>query len=126
MHIRFERPALKLEFDPLTAPGLEPESTLVILERHTAGPGAAAAAASADERAARTPRPWLAGFTVGALARLRRDVRGVSRWQLEIVEAGGAVVRTQTGEGTPPRELAWDGLRDDGTPRRAVWPTRTC
>lgn len=116
VRIRFQRPALKLDLDPLAAPGLEPESPLVILERRPPDLARPLLAASAGERSARTPRPWLTGFTVGTLARLRPDLRGVARWQLEIVDAGGAVVRTQTGEGTPPRELTWDGLRDDGTP----------
>ena len=116
VRISFQRPALKLDLDPLAAPGLEPESPLVILERQRPDLVRPLLRAEAGERSARTPRPWLTGFTVGTLARLRPDLRGVARWQLEIVDAAGAVVRTQAGEGTPPRELGWDGLRDDGQP----------
>ena len=116
VQIRFQRPALELDLDPLAAPGLEPESPLVILERQRPDLARPLLRAEAAERSPRTPRPWLTGFAIGTLARLRPDVRGVARWQLEVVEAGGAVVRTQTGEGTPPRELVWDGLRDDGAP----------
>ena len=116
VRIHFERPALKLDLDPLAAPGLQSESTLDILERRPPDLALPLLAHSAAQRAERTPRPWLTGFTVGALTRLRPDLKGVQRWQLEIVDARGAVVRTQAGEGSPPRELAWDGLDAQGEP----------
>jgi hypothetical protein len=116
VRIRFERPALKLDLDPLAAPGLESESTLTILERRRPDLTLPLLQASPGERAVRTPRPWLTGFTVGALARLRQDVKGVARWQLEIVDARGAVANLRTGEGALPREIPWDGLCTDGTP----------
>jgi hypothetical protein len=116
VRIRFERPALKIDLDPLAAPGLESEPTLAILERTRPDLALPLLRDSAREHAVRTPRPWLTGFTVGTLARVRQDVKGVARWQLEIVDAHGAVVCTRTGEGAPPREIPWDGLRTDGTP----------
>ncbi len=116
VRIRFERPALKIDLDPLAAPGLQTESTLDILERLRPDLTLPLLRDSAREHAVRTPRPWLTGFTVGTLARVRQDVKGVARWQLEIVDTRGAVVYTRTGEGSPPREIPWDGLRADGTP----------
>lgn len=116
VRIRFERPALKLDLDPLAAPGLESGSTLAILERRRPDLTLPLLRASTGERAVRTPRPWLTGFTVGALARLRQDVKGVTRWQLEIVDGRGAVASLRTGDGALPREIPWDGLRADGTP----------
>ncbi len=88
VRIRFERPALKLDLDPLAAPGLECEPTIAILER--------------------TP-PDL------ALPLLRSSASGRA-WRLEIVDANGVVVSSRDGEGSPPRELPWDGVRDDGSP----------
>lgn len=114
--IRFERPALSLDLDPLTAPGLACESALAIVDRQRPDLALPLLQASAGERAVRTPCPWLTAFTVGTLVRLRQDVAGATQWQLEIVDAHGAVVCTRAGEGTPPREIAWDGLRGDGTP----------
>ena len=61
-------------------------------------------------------RPWLSAYTVGSLARLKPEVKGVSSWRLEIVDANGVVVSSRDGEGSPPRELPWDGVRDDGSP----------
>lgn len=119
VRIRFERPALKLDLDPLSAPGLECEPTIAILERTPPDLALPLLRASAAEHSARTPRPWLCGFTTGSLTRLRQDVQGVARWQLEIVASDGSVACARSGEGAPPRELPWDGIRDDGTPAPA-------
>lgn len=119
VRIRFERPALKLDLDPLQAPGLDSEPVFAILERTPPNLALPLLRASAGERATRTPRPWLVGFATGALARLRPDLKGVASWKLEIVEADGAVISTQAGDGAPPREIPWDGLRDDGAPAAA-------
>jgi hypothetical protein len=116
VRIRFERPALKIDLDPLAAPGLESEPTLDILERQRPDLTLPLLRASTGERAVRTPRPWLTGFAVGALARLRQDIKGVAHWQLEIVDARGTVASLRSGEGALPREIPWDGLRTDGTP----------
>lgn len=116
VRIHFERPALKLDLDPMAAPGLQSGSALDILERRPPDLALPLLAHSVQQRAERTPRPWLTGFTVGALTRLRPDLKGVQRWQLEIVDARGTVVSTQAGEGSPPRELAWDGLDSAGEP----------
>jgi hypothetical protein len=116
VRIRFERPALKLDLDPLAAPGLECEPTIAILERTPPDLALPLLRSSASGRAARTPRPWLSAYTVGSLARLKPEVKGVSSWRLEIVDANGVVVSSRDGEGSPPRELPWDGVRDDGSP----------
>lgn len=114
--IHFERPQLKLDLDPMAAPGLEVESTLAIVERQRPDLVQPLLADSSLERAVRTPHPWLAPFATGTLARLRQDVKGVSGWQVEIIDARGAVVRRLAGEGAAPGELGWDGLGDDGAP----------
>jgi hypothetical protein len=116
VRIRFERPALKIDLDPLSAPGLQVESTLDILDRTRPDLALPLLSESARDHAVRTPRPWLTGFTVGTLARVRQDVKDVARWQLEIIDAHAVVVCTRTGNGTPPREIPWNGLRADGTP----------
>ncbi len=116
VRIHFERPQLKLDLDPMAAPGLETESTMAIVERKRPNLVLPLLADSAQERAVRTPHPWLTGFAVGTLARLRQDVKGVAGWQIEIIDARGTVVRRLAGEGAPEREIAWDGLGDDGAP----------
>jgi hypothetical protein len=119
VRIRFERPALRLDLDPMAAPGLEPASTIAIVDRVVPDLALPLVQASTAERAVRTPRPWLSAFTTGTLARLRPDLKGVARWQVEIVDAAGVVVATRSGEGAPPREIPWDGLGDDGAPAPA-------
>lgn len=116
VRIHFERPLLKLDLDPMAAPGLEIESTLAIVERKRPDLVLPLLDDSALECAVRTPHPWLTGFAVGTLARLRQDVKGIAGWQLEIIDARGTVARRQAGEGTPPGEITWDGLGDDGSP----------
>jgi hypothetical protein len=116
VRIHFERPQLKLDLDPMAAPGLETESTLAIVERKRPDLMLPLLEDSALERAVRTPHPWVTGFAVGTLARLRQDVKGIAGWQLEIIDARGTVARRQAGEGTPPGEITWDGLGDDGSP----------
>ncbi len=116
VRIHFERPQLKLDLDPMAAPGLEVESTLDIVERKRPDLVQPLLGDSALERAVRAPHPWLAPFAIGTLARLRQDVKGVAAWQVEIIDARGTVVRRLAGEGAAPAELGWDGLGDDGAP----------
>ncbi|MBM4129967.1 hypothetical protein FJ250_02915, partial [bacterium] len=119
IRIRFERPALRLDLDPLSAPGLAVSAPIDVLDRVAWDPARPLLLASAAERSTRTPRPWLTAFATGSLARLRPDLKGVARWQMEIVAAGGTVVGTRAGDGAPPREIPWDGLCDDGAPAAA-------
>lgn len=119
VRIRFERPALNVDLDPLAAPGLEPGATVSTLDRVVPDLARPLLAASTAERATRTPRPWLATLATGSLSRLRPDLKGVARWQVEIVDSGGIVVATREGDGAPPREIPWDGLRNDGEPAPA-------
>lgn len=123
IRIRFERPALRLDLDPLSAPGLATSTPLAVLERVTPDLARPLLLASTAERTPRTPRPWLAAFATGSLARLKPDLKGVANWQVEIVDAGGVVVGTRAGDGAPPREIPWDGLRDDGSP---AWAGLAC
>ena len=123
IRIRFERPALRLDLDPLAAPGLQSSTTIGVLERVTPDLARPLLQAAIAERSPRTPRPWLAAFATGSLARLRPDLKGVADWRVEIVDAGGNIVGTRAGQGTPPREIPWDGLRDDGTP---AWAGLAC
>jgi hypothetical protein len=123
IRIRFERPALRLDLEPLSAPGLETSTPIAVLERVTPDLARPLLLASTTERSPRPPRPWLAAFATGSLARLKPDLRGVASWQVEIVDAGGVVVGTRSGDGAPPREIPWDGLRDDGAP---AWAGLAC
>lgn len=123
LRIRFERPALRLDLDPLSAPGLQTGTPIAVLERVRPDLVRPLLLASTTERSPRTPRPWLTAFATGSLARLKPDLKGVASWQVEIVDAGGVVVGTRAGDGAPPREIPWDGLRDDGSP---AWAGLAC
>lgn len=46
----------------------------------------------------------------------RAKFKNIQRWQLAITGSDGAVFRTIAGVGTPPEEIAWDGLSDAGEP----------
>jgi hypothetical protein len=90
---------------PLSAP----------LELQADTPPAAAAAAAAVKPAVRLKGGELAvdgaDFNVAALAG-----SNTTGWELRIVDAGGRTVKTIQGQGTPPRDVRWEGKDDFGQP----------
>jgi len=116
IHIEVERPPLRLDLDPETAPGLDWGTARDVLDRTTPDLYAPFLAASATETSPYVARPWLERFAVGPVARFRPDVKGVEQWKLTVVNARAEVVASFGGRGQPPRELAWDGrLAGGGT-----------
>ncbi len=116
IHFDFDRPELKVELDPTSAPGLDWGSARDVLDRTVPDLGAPLVALSAHEPSPYVAHPWLSHFASGVVARFRPDVQGVESWKLTIVNARGETVATYSGRGEPPREIAWDGRSQGGAP----------
>ena len=116
IHVDFDRPAIELDLDPAKAPGLEGGSARDQLVRTTPDLAAPLVGQSAREASPYVGRPWLEEFASGPVARFRPDAEGVERWKLVVVDAKGQAVATFSGNGRPPREIAWDGRSQSGAP----------
>lgn len=116
VRVEFARPALHIDIDPETAPGLEWDSVWSVLDRSHLGLVAPLVASSAFERTARTARPWLDAFREGSVARFHPRLEGVARWTLAIADSRGREVTAFSGKNKPPEEIVWDGLDADGHP----------
>jgi hypothetical protein len=116
IHFEFERPELKLDLNPLSAPGLDWGSARDVLDRTVPDLVAPLVARSALQASPGVAHPWLGHFASGDVARFRPDVKGVERWTLTIVDARGEAVASYAGRGTPPREIVWDGRSKSGAP----------
>ena len=60
--------------------------------------------------------PWLRQFATGPVARFQPNVKDVERWKLMVADSKGQTVTTFQGKGDPPKEIAWDGRSQGGTP----------
>ena len=114
VHFEFERPALALDLDPNSAPGLDWGSARDVLNRTVPDLGAPLLASSSQQPTPHLAHPWLGHFVTGSVARFRPDVQGVERWKLTIVDARGQTVASYEGRGDPPREIGWDGRTQGG------------
>ena len=114
IRIDFERPELILDLDPKSAPGLDRERTLDIVDRGAPDLDAPLLAQSAGEHSAFTGRPWLTMFSTGAVARFRPALSKVERWTLQVADSRGATVARFTGKGRVPEQIAWDGRTLNG------------
>jgi hypothetical protein len=116
--IRFdiERPPVRMDLDPDTAPGLDWGSAQDVLDRTVPDLSASLLATSAHDPSPWIAHPWLTSFASGAVARFRPDLKGVESWKLTIVNARGEAVASYQGHGEPPREIAWDGRSAGGAP----------
>lgn len=116
IHVEFDRPALALDLDPTTAPGLTWGDAADVLDRTRPDLAAPMLATTAAERSPFVARPWLGEFRSGAVARFTPAFESVARWRLMIANAKGETVASFEGRGKPPRSLAWDGRGKDGQP----------
>jgi hypothetical protein len=119
VRVQFDRPELKLEVDPASAPGLDWESVWTALGAESFDFVDPLLARPVHERSPYAPRPWLDSFRDGPVARFRPEVSGVEKWGLEVADSRGETVARFQGNGKPPKEIAWDGATIDGTPARS-------
>jgi hypothetical protein len=116
VQIRFERPELNFDIDPNQAPGLMLDDALDILDRTLPDMVAPFLLTSSAVTTPFAPRPWLASFATGPLARFTPVMADVASWKLQVVDSRGQAAMVFAGKGNPPAEIPWDGLRLDGTP----------
>jgi len=119
VRVQFERPPLKIHLDPATAPGLDWDSTWLVLDASAFDFMHPLLARSATERTPYAPAPWLDAFREGPVARFRPQVTGVEAWKLEVADSRGGTVATYAGTGNMPKEIEWDGRTQKGGIARA-------
>ena len=119
VRVNFDRPELKLDVDPASAPGLDWESVWAALGAESFNFVQPMLARSAFERTPYAPRPWLDSFRNGPVARFRPEVNGVEKWGLEVADSRGKTVARFQGDGKPPKEITWDGTTIDGGSARS-------
>jgi hypothetical protein len=116
VRIEFERPPLELSLDPKTAPGLDWESFIAVLNRSGVNLFSPYLAQTAVTRPPRFAWPWFDRFATGPVARFRPSIEGVEKWRLVVANSHGETVATFEGKGKPPKEIAWNGRSLDGKP----------
>ena len=116
IHFEVERPDLRLEVDPRTAPGLDWGTARDVLDRSTPDLAAPYLELSARQPSPWVAHPWLSHFGSGAVARFHPQAEDVERWKLTVADARGEEVTSFQGHGNPPGEIAWDGRSKDGRP----------
>ena len=114
IRIDFERPELILDLEAKSAPGLERERTLDIVDRGAPDLNNPLLAQSAGRRSDYTGRPWLSHFSNGAVARFRPALTKVERWTLQVADSRGNTVAKFQGQGRVPEQIVWDGRTTDG------------
>ena len=114
IRIAFDRPTMDLEIDPKSAPGLQWDHTLAVLERNSLSYSTPLIMKSRNDRTPYLPHPWFTRFRSGPVARFQPQVEGVDRWQLTVADSRGQTVALFEGEGKVPGEIAWDGLTLEG------------
>ena len=119
VRVNFDRPELKLDVDPSKAPGLDWESVWAALGADEFNFVDPVLSRSVYERSPYAPRPWLDSMHQGAIATFRPDVKGVEKWGLEVADSRGKTVARFQGNGTPPKEITWDGTTIDGGAARS-------
>ncbi len=116
VQIRFDRPQLGINIDPNQAPGLMLDDALDILDRTLPDMVTPFLQTSIYTASAYTAQPWLAAYASGPVARFTPVMADVASWKLQVVDSRGQTAMVFVGQGNPPAEIAWDGLRLDGTP----------
>lgn len=116
IRIEFERPELRIDVDPQSAPGLEWGSIQEVLNRNQVDRVSPLVSFSSYEHLPRYARPWLDGFASQDIVRFQPSIEGSDRWQLTIANSRSEAVAGFDGKGDPPREITWDGRSLDGKP----------
>jgi len=116
VHVEVERPKLVLDLDPEKVAGLESGTARDVLNRVPPDLTTDYLALSAHEPSPYLARPWLEQFATGAVAKFQPAVKGVERWKLVVADSKGQAVAKFEGKGDPPKEIAWDGRTQGGSP----------
>ena len=119
VRVNFDRPELKLDVDPAKAPGLDWENVWAALGADEFNFVDPVLTRFVCERSPYAPRPWLDSFRSGPIATFRPEVKGVEKWGLEVADSRGKTVARFQGNGTPPKEITWDGTTIDGGAARS-------
>lgn len=114
--IRFERPALSLDLDASTAPGLDWESIRAVVDRNKLDFVSPYLESMRGMRTVYRARPWLDGFSRDGVAKFRPELEGVDKWRLLVADSKGDTVTSFSGNGKPPKEIVWDGRSLHGQP----------
>jgi hypothetical protein len=114
--VKFERPELRTNIDPATAPGLDWENLGAVLDAGHLGLVHPLIARSAFGRSSRMARPWLDTFREGPVAKFRPQLEGVEHWKLAVADSRGREVIAFSGKGKPPKQIEWNGLDAGGNP----------
>jgi hypothetical protein len=64
----------------------------------------------------RLPLPELTNISPGPAKVFFLNFEELASWKIDVFTSDGKKVRTLSGEGKPPKSIAWDGRRDDNTP----------
>jgi hypothetical protein len=115
IQITFDRPELAIDLDPSQAPGLTWGSSLDVLNRTVPDLTSPLLATSSNLRSPYQIRPWLTAFATGPVARFTSDLENVHHWTLLVVDSRGREVVQFAGNKNPPRQIEWDGKKQDGT-----------
>lgn len=116
IRIEFERPELRIDVDPQSAPGLEWGSTQDVLDRNQPDMVSPLVSFSSFQHLPRYARPWLDEFASDDIVRFQPSVEGSDRWQLTVANSRSEAVASFDGNGDPPKEITWDGRSLDGKP----------
>lgn len=116
VRIEFERPALVIDLDPASAPGLDWDNTWEVLGRSDVDFVSPLIGLSALESSPYLPRPWFDEFATGDIVRFRPALKDVDRWKMTIADSRSQTVAVFEGKGNPPKEIGWNGLSLDGKP----------
>jgi len=115
VRVEFNRPKLNIDIDPASAPGLDWDVVTTLLGSDILGLYAPLVDRSRWIRSEYRPRPWLQEFRRGDIARFRPALERVEEWSLVVANSRGEEVFRVSGDGRPPKEIGWDGLRTDKT-----------
>ena len=115
VQITFDRPELVIDLDPSQAPGLTWGSSMDVLNRTVPDLDTPLLATSTGFRSPYVIRPYVMSFETGPVATFRSDLESVHRWTLLVVDSRGREVVQFQGKKNPPKRIAWDGRRQDGS-----------
>ena len=116
VHVDFDRPPIAVSLDPGKVPGLELGSAQDVLDRTMPDMVGPFTSLSRADHSPYLARPWLHAFASGSVARFQPSVKDVERWKLIVANSRGETVATYQGRGEPPKEIAWDGRAQNGSP----------